>query len=122
MKSDFCDGFSRRGFVKAGLTGLAGLSLPHLLRLRAEAAVGAVEKDTAVIFLELAGGPTQHETYDPKPDAPAEYRGPFGTVGTNVPDVRFSELMTEQAKIMDKASSFCEPFTTIPAVIRQAHT
>jgi hypothetical protein len=102
MKFDFCDGFNRRAFVKAGFTGLAGLSLPHLLRLRAEAALGAVEKDTAVIFLELAGGPTQHETYDPKPDAPAEYRGPFGTVETNVPDVRFSELMTEQAKIMDK--------------------
>ncbi|MEO2024256.1 MAG: DUF1501 domain-containing protein [Fuerstiella sp.] len=102
MKSEFCDGINRRGFVKAGLTGLTGLSLPDLLRLRAEAALGGARSDTAVIFLELAGGPTQHETYDPKPDAPAEYRGPLGTVETNVPGVRLSELMTGQAKIMDK--------------------
>lgn len=102
MKSEFCDGLNRRSFVKAGLTGMAGLSLPGLLRLQAEAAAGGVKSDTAVIFLELAGGPTQHETYDPKPAAPAEYRGPFGTVETNVLGVRFSELMTEQAKIMDK--------------------
>jgi hypothetical protein len=102
MKSDFCDGLNRRGFVKAGLTGLAGLTLPDLLRLRAQAAAGGVAKDTAVIFLELAGGPTQHETYDPKPAAPSEYRGPFGTIETSVPGVQFSELMTEQARIMDK--------------------
>lgn len=101
MKREFCDGVNRRGFVKAGLTGLAGLSLPDLLRLQARAETSA-RSDAAVIFLELAGGPTQHETYDPKPDAAAEYRGPFGTVETSVPGVRFSELMAEQAKIMDK--------------------
>ena len=102
FKNDFCDGIRRREALLAGLSGLAGLSLPDLLRLRAEAAQQGRSKNTAVIFLELAGGPTQHETYDPKPNAPAEYRGPLTTVQTNVDGVRFSEVMTEQAKIMDK--------------------
>lgn len=98
-----CDGISRRSLLKAGVLGLGGLSLPKLLRHRAQAAEsGRTVRKTSVIFVELAGGPTHFETYDPKPDAPAEYRGPLGTVATNVPGVRFSELMVEQAKIMDK--------------------
>ena len=55
---------------------------------------------TSVIYVELAGGPTQFETYDPKPDAPIEYRGSFGIARTNVPGVIFSELMPEQAKLV----------------------
>lgn len=102
MRSDYCDGVGRRGFVKAGLTGLAGLSLPRLLQLQAVAARPSRRNDTAVIYLELAGGPTQHETYDPKPNAPAEYRGPLKTVNTSIAGVQFCELMAEQAKIMDK--------------------
>lgn len=102
MIPDFCDGVSRRGIVKAGLTGLAGLTLPELLRLQAAADSQGTKDDAAVIFLELAGGPTQHETYDPKPEAPAEYRGPLGVVRTTVPGVQFSELMTQQARIFDK--------------------
>lgn len=102
MKSDFCDGVSRRGLIQAGITGLAGLSLPDLLRLRATAATPEATSDTAVIFLELAGGPTQHETYDPKPQAPQEYRGPLGTVQSNVPGIALSELMEKQAAVMDK--------------------
>lgn len=101
--SDFCDGISRRNVLQAGLAGAIGLSLPDLLRLQAESAeTGTPKRDTAVIFLEMAGGPTQHETYDPKPDAPQEYRGPLGTVQTSLPGVEFSELMAEQARIMDK--------------------
>jgi hypothetical protein len=100
---DFCDGITRRGILKAGLAGAIGLSLPDLLRLQAASAQGSSSrKDTAVIFLELAGGPTQHETYDPKPDAPEEYRGPFKPIATNVPGIRLSQLMVEQAKVMDK--------------------
>jgi hypothetical protein len=62
----------------------------------------AERRGTSVIFVELAGGPTHIETYDPKPNAPAEYRGPLGTISTNVPGVQFSELMVQQARIMDK--------------------
>ena len=97
--SRFCDGVSRREFVRIGSIGLAALTLPELLQRRAQ---GDTSKKTSVIFLELAGGPTQFETYDPKPHAPSEYRGPFGTVNTNVTGVRFSELMVEQAQVMDK--------------------
>ncbi|QDU36618.1 hypothetical protein Mal4_09050 [Maioricimonas rarisocia] len=102
VRNDFCDGVTRRGMIQAGLGGLAGLSLPQLLQLRAQAAESGTARETAVIYLELAGGPTQHETYDPKPEAPAEYRGPLRSVGTNVAGVRFCEVMAEQARIMDK--------------------
>lgn len=99
----FCDGISRRSFLKAGMLTLGGLSLADILRLRAQAAAGEPSRrNTSVIFVELAGGPTQFETYDPKPRAPVEYRGPLGVVQTRVPGVVFSELMVEQAAVMDK--------------------
>ncbi len=104
-------GINRRGFLRCGSLGLGGLSLAQLLELRANAAEQPTSRSrAAVIFLELAGGPTQFETYDPKPDAPEEYRGPLGTVATCLSGVRFSELMVEQAKIADKL-----------AVIRSIH-
>jgi hypothetical protein len=89
--------------IRAGLAGTIGLSLPELLRLKALSADrGRQNSDTAVIYLELAGGPSQHETYDPKPSAPRENRGPFKSVETALPGVRFCELMPEQARIADK--------------------
>jgi len=104
--ASFCDGIDRRGFLKAGVLGLGGLSLGDLFRLRPRAAGAAASSlgghGKAVIFLELAGGPTQFETYDPKPQAPEEYRGPLGVVETALPGVWFSELMAEQAKIADQ--------------------
>lgn len=101
--SDFCDGISRRAVLQAGLAGAFGLSLPDILQLQAQSAqAGVSPNDHAVIFLELAGGPTQHETYDPKPDAPKEYRGALDAIKTNVPDILLSQYMAEQAKIMDK--------------------
>lgn len=103
-KSTFCDGIARRSFLKAGFLGLGGLSLPEILRLRAASANDAAVDVKAVIFVELAGGPSQFETYDPKPHAPVEYRGEFGVVTTNIPGVMFSELMVQQAKVMDKLS------------------
>ncbi len=109
---EFCDGITRRGMLKFGLAGAVGLSLPELLKLQAQSAETAqtTRSDTAVIFLELAGGPTQHETYDPKPNAPKEYRGPLKAIPTSVAGIQFSEFMVEQAKIMDKL-----------AVIRSIH-
>ncbi|MEO2033691.1 MAG: DUF1501 domain-containing protein [Planctomycetaceae bacterium] len=103
-KSTFCDGIARRNLLKAGYLGLGGLSLPDVLRLRTASANHTVTDTRAVIFVELAGGPSQFETYDPKPLAPLEYRGEFGVVSTNLPGVLFSELMVEQAKLMDKLS------------------
>jgi hypothetical protein len=98
-----CDGLSRRHLLRVGGLAMAGLSLPDLLRRRAAAsAAGIPAKSTSVIFIELAGGPTHFETYDPKPKAPAEFRGPLGTVATSLPGVYFSELMVEQARIADR--------------------
>lgn len=100
---DCCDGVSRRSVIQAGFLALGGLTLPSLLQQRAAAATrGESVRKTSVIFIELAGGPTHFETYDPKPDAPDEYRGPLGVVDSCVPGIRFSELMVEQARIADR--------------------
>ncbi|MFM8469860.1 MAG: DUF1501 domain-containing protein [Limisphaerales bacterium] len=85
-----------------GLSGFATLSLPGLLRLRAEAAAPARKEKTAVIMVWLPGGLTHLDTYDPKPDIGSEYRGPFNTIPTNVPGTRITELLPMQAKIADK--------------------
>lgn len=101
----FCDGLNRRTFLRAGFLGLAGLSLADLLRLRAQAAAaGATRKETAVIMFWLDGGPTHMETYDLKPNAPAEYRGSFRPIKTSAPGVEICELLTEHAKVMDRLS------------------
>src|SRR5262249_3568110 len=80
--------------------GLLGMSLSDLLRLRAEG--GAETKDNAVILLWLDGGPSQLETYDPKPEAPAEYRGPYSAIRTKVPGIILSETLPQHAKHADK--------------------
>ena len=69
---------NRRGILHAGMLALGGLSLPSLLQMRAVAEADATRSDTSVIFLFLHGGPSQLETYDLKPDAPSDVRGPFG--------------------------------------------
>jgi len=98
-----CDGLPRRTFLKIGTLGLGGLSLADMLRHRASAEKTQRNANkTSVIFLELAGGPTQFETYDPKPDAPADYRGAMQTIDTRLTGVHFSEMMAEQARIADK--------------------
>ncbi|MBX6313897.1 MAG: DUF1501 domain-containing protein [Isosphaeraceae bacterium] len=98
-----CDGLSRRSFLRVGALGLAGLTLPDILRQRALAArSGAAVKDTAVIQIFLAGGPTHIDTYDPKPDAPKEIRGEFAAIPTNLAGVSLSELMPRQASVLDK--------------------
>jgi uncharacterized protein (DUF1501 family) len=101
--SPTCEGVSRRSFLKLGALGLGGLALPDLLRLRAQAgAEGRATSDTAVILLWLDGGPSQFETYDPKPDAPAEYRGPYQTIQTNVTGLNLCETLPLHAQIADK--------------------
>lgn len=98
-----CDGVSRRNFLRVGMLGLGGMSLADALRLRAQASQqGQPPRQTSIIFIEMAGGPSHFETYDPKPDAPAEYRGPLGTVRTRLPGVWFSEMMDQQARVADK--------------------
>ena len=100
-----CDGLPRRDFLKAGVLGLTGLSLADVLRGRSQAtSAGAPSNPKSVILYWLDGGPSHLETYDPKPEAPAEFRGPFGSIPTNVPGIRVNELLVEHTRIMDKMS------------------
>ena len=75
----FCDGLPRRDFLRMGTLGLGGIALPGLLQGRAASAVAAPQAKR-VLLLWMGGGPAHHESFDPKPDAPAEVRGEFGTV------------------------------------------
>jgi len=89
----------RRAFLQAGLAAFGQLSLPGLLRLRASAGGPQPGERTAVIVVWLRGGASHLETYDPKPDAPAEYRGPYHTIATRSPGLRFCELLPRQARL-----------------------
>jgi uncharacterized protein (DUF1501 family) len=89
-------GPSRRGFLKAGAAAAAGLAWAG-----GAFADRRVAGDKRLIWLNLVGGPSQLDTFDPKPDAPAEVRGPFGTIPTRTPGVRFSELLPNLAALSD---------------------
>ncbi|QDT27736.1 DUF1501 domain-containing protein [Gimesia panareensis] len=93
---------NRRGFLRMGLAGFASMSLPGILRLRAASPVQKKKDNTAVIMVWQPGGCSHIDTYDPKPNAPIEYRGPFNTIRTSVPGMDFTELLPMQAKIADK--------------------
>src|SRR6478752_9273848 len=83
-----CDGSTRRDFLKVGALGLGGLTLPGLLKARAEASkLGKPTRNTSVVWLWLGGGPTHVETFDPKMSAPAEYRSVTGAVKSKLPGV-----------------------------------
>jgi hypothetical protein len=95
---------SRRSFLQAGTLGVGGLTIADLLALKAAGAVRPSAAGTSVILFWLSGGPGHMETWDPKPQAPAEYRGPFGAIETSVPGIHFGELLPEQARLADKLS------------------
>src|SRR5438552_55689 len=101
-KQRFCDGLSRREFLKAGSLAVGGLTLADLLRIKAQGAPAAGSPGKAVIMVYLNGGPSHMDLYDMKPDAPVEYRGEFKPIKTNVPGMDICELMPLQAKIADK--------------------
>ncbi len=108
-----CDGISRRELIRIGGLGVCGLSLSQLLKLQSVRAVEASRnavirpstgKAKSCIVLFLMGGPPQHSTWDPKPDAPSQVRGQIGSIATAIPTVRFSELMPKLALRADKLS------------------
>jgi Protein of unknown function (DUF1501) len=104
--SPYASDLSRREWLRIGGLGLGGLSLGSLLQAQAHAAsprVGLVPgKAKAVILFGLLGGPPQHETWDPKPNAPAEIRGQFGVIPTRTPGLFVGELMPRTASWTDK--------------------
>ncbi len=118
--SRLCDGINRREMLRVGSLSALGLSLPTLLRA-AQTAGGRPPKGIIndptfgraknIIYVWLQGGPPQHETFDPKPDAPAEIRGAFKPIQTNIPGVQFCELLPRVSRMADKL-----------AVVRSLHT
>jgi Protein of unknown function (DUF1501) len=95
-----CDGMTRREWLRIGGLSAFGLSLPTLLSARAAGATSGKAKACIVLF--HLGGPPQHETWDPKPDAPSEIRGEFKPIATAVPGLQVGELMPRTARLMDK--------------------
>ena len=100
--SPLCDGVSRREWLRIGGVGLGGLTMPGLARTLASQPVPLPGKAKAVIVFGLIGGPPQHETWDPKPNAPAEIRGAFGSVTSATPGLRVGELMPLTARLTDR--------------------
>ncbi len=93
---------TRRGFVKAGAVAFGGAMLENLLRSEAAAGVLAAADKRSVILLMQAGGPSQMDMWNMKPDAPVEYRGEFSSIPSNLPDYRVCELMPNLAQMCDK--------------------
>src|SRR5262245_170921 len=96
-----CGGLTRRELLQVGGSTVLGLTLADLLRRPARAA-GAEATARSVVLLWLWGGPSQLDTWDPKPNAPLEYRGPFGTIPTRLPGVRICELFPQVGRLADR--------------------
>jgi hypothetical protein len=99
-RTRFCDGISRRSFIQIGGLAVAGFTLPELLR--AEARTAKPGRHKAIIHIFMRGGPSQLDTFDPKPDAPTEIRGEFRPIRTKIPGVAFTEHLPHLARIADK--------------------
>ncbi len=116
----FCDGHTRRDFLHAGSLGLLGLTLPQWFALKAQGAVAA-DKDVNCIMLFLVGGPSHIDTFDPKPGAPEEVRGPFKTINTNAPGIEITEIFPKMAQHADKFSLIRSVYHTATAVHDTGH-
>jgi hypothetical protein len=116
----FDDGFSRRDFLHAGALSMLGLSLPQFFSLKAQGAVDP-SKDMNCIMLFLLGGPSQLDTWDMKPGAPAEIRGPYKPIKTNVPGIEISEIFPRMATQCDKVAFVHGCYHTAAAVHDTGH-
>jgi Protein of unknown function (DUF1501) len=114
-KVHFCDGVTRRDFLHAGALGFLGLTLPQFFSLQAQAGVTS-DKDINCIQLMLVGGPSQLDTFDPKPDAPSNIRGPFKAIPTNVSGIQISEVFPRLARHADKFALLRSMYHTAAAV------
>ncbi len=105
VKVPLCQGLTRRSFLQAGSAGLAGMALPNLFRLEAAGAFnGRPARIRNCITIFLVGSPGQLDTWDMKPDAPAEVRGKFKPIRTNVPGIQICEHFPLMARMMDKVA------------------
>jgi uncharacterized protein (DUF1501 family) len=117
--ASLCDGLSRRDFLHAGAISTLGLTLPGFLAQKA--AAGTPDKDVNCIMLFLLGGPSHIDTFDPKPNAPAEVRGPFKPISTNVPGMQITEVFPKTARHADKFSLVRSVYHTATAVHDSGH-
>jgi Protein of unknown function (DUF1501) len=117
---EFCDGLRRRDFLHAGSLSFLGLGLSQFFGLKALGAIDK-QKDTNCIMLFLVGGPSQLDTWDMKPNAPAEIRGPYKPIKTNVPGIEISENFPRMAKHADKFSLIRSVYHTAAAVHDTGH-
>jgi uncharacterized protein (DUF1501 family) len=116
-----CDGVTRRDFLQAGTLGAIGLSLPQLLAAEEQGAINKDHDDRSVIMIFNLGAPSQLDTFDMKPDAPAEIRGPFKPIKTAAPGMEISEILPQHAKLADKFSLVRSCFHTAAAVHDTGH-
>ncbi len=115
----FCDGMTRRDFVHVGALSALGLTLPGYLGLQKAGA--AEDRDVNAIMLFLVGGPSHIDTWDPKPDAPPEIRGPFRTAATRVPGMQITDIFPRMAQHTDKFSLIRSVYHTATAVHDTGH-
>jgi hypothetical protein len=120
-KVQTCDGVTRRDFLQAGALGAIGLTLPQLLALEAQGKAAADQEDRSVIMIFNLGAPSQLDTWDMKPEAPAEIRGPFQPISTASPEFQISEIFPLHAKHADKFSLVRSCFHTAAAVHDTGH-
>ena len=116
----FCDGLTRRDFLHAGALTSLGLGMPALSAMKAQGAM-AKDQDVNCILLFLVGGPSQLDTWDMKPKAPEEIRGPFRPINTCVPGIEVSEVFPRLAGQMDKVSLVRSVYHTAAAVHDTGH-
>src|SRR5262245_23333401 len=116
-----CDGITRRDFLQVGTLGALGFSLARFAQLQALGAVDRKASDKACILIFNLGAPSQLDTWDMKPDAPREIRGPFKPIRTNNPDIQISEIFPLHAKQADKFSLVRSCYHTAAAVHDTGH-
>src|SRR6266478_5412906 len=116
-----CDGITRRDFLQVGTLGALGLTLSKLAELHALGATAKGNDEKSCIMIFNLGAPSQVDTFDMKPNAPAEIRGPFKPIKTNNPDIQVSEIFPLHAKLADKFSLVRTCYHTAAAVHDTGH-
>jgi uncharacterized protein (DUF1501 family) len=101
-----CDGQTRRDFIRVGGLTALGLGLGNFFSIERSLAAGNQTRAAAksCILIWLDGGPSHLDTFDPKPDAPSEVRGPFASIPTNLPGIRLNEMLTRTAGMLDRVA------------------
>lgn len=116
-----CDGVTRRDFLQVGALGAVGLTLPHLLAAQAQGAVKDDHDRRSCIMIFNLGAPSQIDTFDPKPEAPVEVRGPFQPISTASPEIQLTEILPRHAQHADKFSIVRSCYHTAAAVHDTGH-